>query len=310
LTYQVLINQTQSNGNQVVKCMGNNGGNNVQLKVDANGVLETSGGGGGDATAANQTLQLAQETVIATNSSSLDNKITQGSDVSLTNAQQVLCYGRDSGGTLDALRTDASGHLEITIDDFVKSQATMVNSFPVVLASDQSAVATSSVQLPASLGQKANSNSLSICRSTTTGAFDLSARTTIATAGTSTKLLCDSDGVLQIQPLRDAVATAVSTTNVGANGTFTSSTLDMNGFSKMTMLGNSTNSSDSMRIEVSVDNVTFFKDPTVVLQDFSTGDFTAQLNNDGSAGAIRYIRLTQTDTTTTAFTVQFGASRR
>jgi hypothetical protein len=44
LTYQVLINQTQTNGNQVVKCMGNNGGNNVQLKVDANGVLETSGG--------------------------------------------------------------------------------------------------------------------------------------------------------------------------------------------------------------------------------------------------------------------------
>lgn len=285
------------------------------LKCDANGVLETSGsGGGGDATAANQTLQLAQETIIAGDTTSLDSKITQGYDAQIVSGgsglQQIVCYGLDTGGDLDALRVDNSGHLEVTVDDFVKGQDTMANSFPVVIASDQSAVATSSAQLPASLGQKANASSISICRSTTAGAFDLSARTTIATAGTSTKLLCDSDGILHVNTLRDANVTSVTTTNVLANGTFTSSTLDLNGFSKMTMLGNTTNTTDAMRIEVSVDNVTFFKDPTSVLYDFSTGDFTAQLNNDGSAGAIRYVRLTQTDTTTTAFTVQFGASRR
>lgn len=118
------------------------GSSTVPLKCSAAGVLEvsSSGGGGGDATAANQTLQLAQETVTATNSSSIDNKISQGSDVTLTNAQQVLCYGRDSGGTLDALLTDASGHLEVVVDDFVKGQATMANSFPVVIASDQARV--------------------------------------------------------------------------------------------------------------------------------------------------------------------------
>lgn len=69
------------------------------LKCDANGVLEvSSSGGGGDATAANQSLQLAQETVTATNTSSLDNKIPS------------------------------------------KGQATMANSLPVVIASDQSRV--------------------------------------------------------------------------------------------------------------------------------------------------------------------------
>jgi hypothetical protein len=155
LTYQVLIHGNQTNGNQVVKCMGNNGGTNVQLKVDANGVLETSGGGGGggDATAANQTLQLAQETIIAGDTTSLDSKITQGSDVTLTNAQQVLVYGRDSGGVLDALRTDASGHLEVVVDDFVKGQATMANSFPVTVASDQSRLDVDTVKVEVTISQ-------------------------------------------------------------------------------------------------------------------------------------------------------------
>ena len=121
------------------------------LKVDGNGVLETSGGGGGgDATAANQTLQLAQETVIATNSSSIDNKMTQGYDATVASGgnglQQNLVYGLDNSGNLDALRVDSSGHLEITVDDFVKGQATMANSFPVVVASDQSRLEVDTVK--------------------------------------------------------------------------------------------------------------------------------------------------------------------
>lgn len=40
--------------------------------------------------------------------------ISSGSDSTLTNAQQVLCYGRDGTGTLDALKTDTDGRLEVT----------------------------------------------------------------------------------------------------------------------------------------------------------------------------------------------------
>ena len=85
-------------------------------------------------TPSTSTLQTAGNTSL----SSIDGKITQGSDTTLTNAQQVLCYGRDTGGTLDALRTDAQGHLEVVVDDFVKGQALMASSFPVVISSDQS----------------------------------------------------------------------------------------------------------------------------------------------------------------------------
>jgi hypothetical protein len=56
--------------------------------------VSITGSGGGDATAANQTLQLAQETIIAGDTTSLDSKITNGSDDTLTQAQQVLVYGR------------------------------------------------------------------------------------------------------------------------------------------------------------------------------------------------------------------------
>lgn len=38
---------------------------------------------------------------------------SDGNDSTLTSAQQVLCYGRDAGGVLDALKTDTNGRLEI-----------------------------------------------------------------------------------------------------------------------------------------------------------------------------------------------------
>ena len=246
-----------ANGDLRVQLIGNDGADGAGtmriIKCDANGVLETSGsgGGGGDATAANQTLQLAQETVTATNSSSIDNKMSQGSDATLTNAQQVLVYGRDSGGVLDALKTDASGHLEVVVDDFVKGQATMANSFPVVIASDQSTI--------------------------------------------------------DVQTLRDADSTAISTTPVLANGTFTSTSVDMNGFSQLTIIGNTTNLTDQMDWYYSFDDVTFFKG-TQVLYDFLTGDFAEQPNN--GVGGARYIRVAQTDSTASNFTVQFASSKR
>jgi hypothetical protein len=193
---QTAGNTILTDGSQQTKCMGLFSGTQVQLKVDANGVLETSGGGGGggDATAANQVLQLAQETIIAGDTSSLDakitacntgavvvsssalptgaateatlstvdgkitacntgavvvsssalptggatssnqttansslstiagdttsidGKITTGADATLTTAQQMVAYGRDSVGGLGALKVDNAGHLEVVQD--------------------------------------------------------------------------------------------------------------------------------------------------------------------------------------------------
>ena len=205
------------------------------LKCDANGVLETSGsggGGGGDATAANQSLQLAQETVIATNSSSIDNKMSQGSDATLTDAQQCLVYGRDSGGVLDALKTDASGHLEVVVDDFVKGQATMANSFPVVLSSDQSRV--------------------------------------------------------DVQTNRDEVTITQSAVAVTTPNTFNSTTVDMRGYTKLSFIGVTTNTSDPINLMFSVDDTTYYTSSEIVMYDFTTGEFSY----NGEVG-VRYVKLQQ-----------------
>lgn len=138
----------QTNGNQVVKCMGNNGGTNVQLKVDANGVLETSGGGGGggDASAANQLLQLAQETIVA-NGFYQENDSIGATDVG------VLVMGRNGTNTAKPIHITNNGDVEVEIADFVKSQATMANSFPVVISSDQSRIDVDTVKTEVTISQ-------------------------------------------------------------------------------------------------------------------------------------------------------------
>ena len=73
-------------------------------------------GAGGDASEA--TLSAAE--VHLGNIETSTNKITQGYDATISSggsgAQQILCYGRDSSGNLDALNVDNNGHLKIAVD--------------------------------------------------------------------------------------------------------------------------------------------------------------------------------------------------
>jgi len=118
--------------------------------------------------------------------SSIDGKITQGSDLTLTNAQQVLCYGRDNGGTLDVLRTDASGHLEVVIDDFTKGQATSANSFPVVLSSDQSALTTNSDKTSATSSLWSSQSLAASSTNNTSGVLDFQDYSVLQIVGNTT----------------------------------------------------------------------------------------------------------------------------
>jgi hypothetical protein len=156
-----------------------------------------SGGATSDATAANQILQLDQETVTAENTSSIDGKITVGSDDTLEEAQQVLGYARkdaspsglramkcaddgtlhsfDTGlnnkitvgadttlseaqqvlvygevtagvgaGELHPIHISQAGDVQVEISGLeYKGQQVMADSFPVVIASDQSAITVS-----------------------------------------------------------------------------------------------------------------------------------------------------------------------
>lgn len=108
--------------------------NTVQaVRVDSAGHLLTTGGNGGTQYAEGAVLPAGATGTIALASDNLGNAaylnvtaggalrtstagISSGSDATLTSAQQVLVYGRDSSGGVDALKVDNSGKLEVIQD--------------------------------------------------------------------------------------------------------------------------------------------------------------------------------------------------
>lgn len=126
--------------------------NNTKQLVEVNAKLQdlnlTSGG---NATEAKQDdiiseLVLIKDDTVPINAQtfSIDSKITSGADFTLSQAQQVLVYGEVTSGPgigeLHPIHITNSGDIEVEIADFVKGQATSADSFPVVIASDQTPV--------------------------------------------------------------------------------------------------------------------------------------------------------------------------
>ena len=83
-------------------------------------VISSSALPSGAATASNQTTANTSLSTIAGDTTSLDGKVNQGYDATVSSGgsglQQVLAYGRDSSGNLDALNVDNNGHLKIAVD--------------------------------------------------------------------------------------------------------------------------------------------------------------------------------------------------
>ena len=92
-------------------------------------------------------VDIKDDTVpINAQTASIDSKITSGADTTLSQAQQVLIYGEVTSGPgtgeLHPIHITNAGDVEVEIADFVKGQDVMAQSFPVVIASDQSNVNT------------------------------------------------------------------------------------------------------------------------------------------------------------------------
>lgn len=247
--------------NELQECNVNNTGD---LKVNIAG---SSGAIDANVDITGNTIGLATDAVlqsadsylgtIATDTFNLDSKTTQGYDAQIASGGngliQHLVYGRDASGNLDALLTDASGHLEVVVDDFVKGQALMSASFPVVIASDQSAISVSSA------------------------------------GGNTTNV-------------SDTLAT-------GAGGTATSTAVDMDGSTNLTIFGSTDNTTDLVELELSHNNSTWVKDSDhyiATVPNGSSNNFSITIANTGA----RYWRVIQTDTTTTAFTLTVQSSKK
>ena len=116
-------------------------------------ILESPTTPSGSATEAKQDdiiaelVDIKDDTVpINAQTASIDSKITSGADTTLSQAQQVLIYGEVTSGPgtgeLHPIHITNAGDVEVEIADFVKGQDVMAQSFPVVIASDQSNVNT------------------------------------------------------------------------------------------------------------------------------------------------------------------------
>ena len=226
------------------------------IKVSSAGRIEVdvnSMSGGGDASAANQTTIISRLDDIKTGVELLDNAVS-GSELQCDIVSSALPTGAATANN----QTTMIGHLD-GVEGLIGDTNTALGTIDGVLdnillknTEIDNAVDAMSAKLPASLGQKANSSSLSICRSSTTGAFDLSARTTIGTSSTSTKLLCDSAGRLKVENNAPIELFSDTSSTIANGATFTSSEISLVNGKKVGVLINtgSVNPSGSAKILV------------------------------------------------------------
>ena len=113
---------------------------------------------------------------------------------------------------IDALDSvaDASLVKQTNLETLITQLDVVADASLVKETNIETLITAQSAKLPASLGQKADAASISTCRSSTQGAYDMTGRTTIGTASTTTNVLVDSAGHLQVDVLSGGGSTDVS----------------------------------------------------------------------------------------------------
>lgn len=201
-------------------------------------------------TEAQQILQLDQEVVIATNSSSINNKLSKGEDLTITGGtgglQQILLYGRDNTTNLHPIRITPQGDIDVEIADFVKGQDTMSQSFPVTISSDQSNINVANVN--DSVGD--GSTQTSLPRNTIYGCYNNADLRSVKIDSTG-RLLVQVEGVRQ---------SGSETINIPDSSTISSSAIIMGTHTRIAFYGDTDNTTNTnIFIEYSQDGVNWFR---------------------------------------------------
>ena len=195
--------------------------NNVlTAKCDANGFLQVADTA---LTRLAPTIQQSETTILQRVNLSLHDTANNSTQTAKCDANGNLKVTMSGGSDATAAnQLTAIGHLS-EIEGAVEALEGCINANKVKVELEAGDLNVGNVdvvsaagitQLPSTLGQKANASSLSTCRSSTAGAYDLSARTTIGTAATTTKLACSAAGHLNVK-------TAVNTSSGGGTNTAT-----------------------------------------------------------------------------------------
>ncbi len=206
--------------------------NNTKQLIEVNSKLnDLQHNTEGNATEAKQDTMIVELEAINTGVGSIDDKITTGNDFTLSQAQQVLVYGEVTSGPqtgeLHPIHITNAGDVEVEIADYPRGQQTSADSFPVDIASDQTAV-----------------------NSKVIGEDYL---------GTNRNIMVDTTGRLMVQV--DAMRENGSETlNIPDATTGTSSSINMGSHSRIAFYGDTDNTTNTnIFIEYSQDQVNWFR---------------------------------------------------
>jgi hypothetical protein len=123
-----------------------------------------------DATKATSTLQVAGNASL----SALEGSLYADGDTIGVSDVGVLMMGRNGTNSALPIHITSNGDVEVEIADFVKGQATMSTSFPVVVASDQSTLKVKTAEV-VNEGSHANAaNNISLIPGATSSVVDIS----------------------------------------------------------------------------------------------------------------------------------------
>lgn len=189
-------------------------------KVDVNIVSD----GASLATSANQSTANGHLAVI-------EKSVYADGDAISASTRGLLAMGRDNSNNAQPIHITANGDVEVEIADFVKGQATMASSFPVVIASNQGAVGVTHGAFSEIEGA-INSSKMDV--NISSDGAGLATATKQQTAITElSSILADTSAT---KPSMSQVSLASSTLITSGSNT---SEIDMNGFNHLTIYGSS-----------------------------------------------------------------------
>ena len=287
-----------------VNMAGFNSGSGIQRNLNLKTSASTDSTG--SATEAKQDTQITElqgistdTTAISADATAINGKITSGADTTLAAAQQVLTYGEvtngPGAGELHPLHISQAGDLQVEISGLESTgQEAMAASLPVVIASNQSAVATTNASITSGAD-------FTLTNAQQVGLYGYNG---VGWERTSQNVVTDG---IQTSTLKVIPDVTTQTISPGAGGTALSNAIDLRGFSRCSIYGNSTNSGDLIDVLISDDDITYYADPSIFITPGFSGDFALSLDANI---AVRYIKARQIDSLATAFTLVIKSSRR
>ena len=233
-------------------------------------------------TASNQTLQLNQETVTATNTSSIDNKLVRGDDENVTDALEVSLYARHPTSNDLGLLHMTNGHnLKVSIEE-TNGTADLATETTLNLLNNKITVGENDTLTQAQ-------------QVVVYGRKDASPTGLRA-------IKVSDDGSLHVSTARNAFSKSNEILILPSNGTANSTAVNTLSQDSIGISASSTNSTDPIELYSSNDNLTFY--PTNITG--SSGTFYHEIYHP----SFQYYRISQTDTTTSAGTINVICSKR